>query len=78
MSESVCVAVCYSAAVCVTWSVSERVPACESAQGMGPVGLGGAGGHRQLCQPLAHFCAVKTSVFLNLIKKKARNVDRNL
>ena len=35
---------------CVTWSVGERVTGCESAQGMGPVGRGRAGGHRPACQ----------------------------
>lgn len=39
-----------TAAVCVTWSVGERVTGCESAQGMGPVGRGRAGGHRPACQ----------------------------
>lgn len=39
-----------TAAVCVTWSVGEGVTGCDSAQGMGPVGQGGAGGHRPACQ----------------------------
>lgn len=39
-----------TAAVCVTWSVGEGVTGCDSAQGVGPAGQGGAGGHRPACQ----------------------------
>ena len=68
VSESVRVAVCYSATVCVTWSVSERVPGCESAQGMGPAGQGGAGGHRQECQTPGTLLRCENFCFLYLKK----------
>ena len=49
-----------TAAVCVTWSVGERVTGCESAQGTGPAGRG-RGGWAQTGVPGPW--AVITSVF---------------
>ena len=71
-----------TAAVCVTWSVGERVTGCESAQGMGPVGRGRAGGPGQggwAQTGVPSPWAVKTSVFwvFSFLLKKARNINRN-
>lgn len=66
-----------TAAVCVTWSVSERVTGCDSAQGMGPwAGTGWAGTDRR-ARPLGceNFSFL---VFFYFLLKKARNINRNL
>lgn len=54
-------------AVCVTWSVGERVTGCDSAQGMGLAGRGGVVGTDRRARPLGceNFCFL----FFFFIKK---------